>query len=269
MRHDCIEIFPVGGLIYITDDVFEEKPQLALEIIKLFFAKIDRLRQLDGPVSSWLEVDDAGLLWRLCVRPELMAYLLQRCEEEERELAAGDPNVIARAELYTLLSDTNYIEQDSPVQPLNALSDNFPVMSERRLIAEEEPVNYFDALAHSRQEANLRMIRYYASLQIDMRRDYRHFFVVHTDPSAACVAKWKQEIQSIGDVITPEQCISELSMDGVGLGKEQLFDFYERFISELEIEEDMDAHDKQVTIIRSPQVTTSQMSLEDGEIPPI
>ena len=92
LEHNRVGIFPHGGFIYITDDVFEQKPQLALSIIKLFFEKIERLRSLDGPASPWQEVHDACLLWRLCVRPELMEYLFDKCEERSAELAAGNPD---------------------------------------------------------------------------------------------------------------------------------------------------------------------------------
>lgn len=94
LQQDRVEIFPHGGFIYITDDVFEEKPQLALNIIKLFFAKIEQLRGLDGPVSPWKEVDNACLLWRLCVRPELMEYLYLKCQDNSAELAAGNPDYL-------------------------------------------------------------------------------------------------------------------------------------------------------------------------------
>ncbi len=92
-RHDYIEIFPLGGLIYITDDVFEEKPQLALKIILLFLKRVEILRQLTRSVSPWEKVDDASVLWRLCVRPELMEFLLQYCENSANKLEEGDPNV--------------------------------------------------------------------------------------------------------------------------------------------------------------------------------
>ncbi|KAH8716840.1 hypothetical protein GQ44DRAFT_730366 [Phaeosphaeriaceae sp. PMI808] len=220
IRHTWIDIFPLGGFIYITDDVFEKEPQLALRIIRLFIAKTDNLRKIAGQES-----DDTNLLWRLCVRPELMEYLIQRCEEQANGLEAGDPNVMARAELYTFLSDTTYIEQDSPMQPFSAIPDDFPIMSERRVIAEDQPIDYFDTLARNQEEANRRMVQYYATLQVDMRRDYRHFFVVHVEPTA--VQHWKQEIQNIADIITPEQCIDELSRSG----NKQMFDFCERYMS--------------------------------------
>jgi chromo domain-containing protein 1 len=92
VRYDRIGIFPHGGFIYITDEVFEQKPQLALSIVRLFFAKIEKLRSLDGPISPWHVVDDACLLWRLCVRPELMEYLYQKSEDNATELAAGHPD---------------------------------------------------------------------------------------------------------------------------------------------------------------------------------
>jgi chromo domain-containing protein 1 len=93
LRNDRTEIFPVGGFIYITDEVFEMKPQLVLEMIKLFFAKITKLKELSGPSAQCQEVVDSSLLWRLCVRPELMEHLYQYCQDRETELHAGDPDV--------------------------------------------------------------------------------------------------------------------------------------------------------------------------------
>lgn len=90
LQYERIEIFPLGGFVYITEEVFETKPQLALEIVKLFFAKIVSLRGRAGPLAPWQEVDDASLLWRLCVRPELMEYLFQRCEDHAMDVNAGD-----------------------------------------------------------------------------------------------------------------------------------------------------------------------------------
>jgi chromo domain-containing protein 1 len=275
LRQDCIEVFPFGGFIYITDDVFENEPQLALQIVQLFFTKIDKLRQLDGPVSPWHKVDDCTLVWRLCVRPELMEYLFARCEEQQDALEAGDPDVTARAALYTLLSENDYIEQDSPVQPLSAISVKYPIMSERRIIAEEPPVDYFNTLARNPEEANLRMIQYYGGLQVDMRRDYRQFYVVHTEPSARCARQWKQEIHSLADVISPEQCVKELSKSGEAYGKQPMFDFCERYMPPvLQKQPETEAHVRQITdtqveqvkSVASPQVADSQMSLDDGEI---
>lgn len=92
-RYDAIEIFPVGGFIYITDEVFENEPQLALKIVKSFVDKIEGLKRRIGPACPGREVQDASLLWRLCVRPELMEYLLQDCEEHQEVLEAGDADM--------------------------------------------------------------------------------------------------------------------------------------------------------------------------------
>jgi len=91
------------------------------------------------------------------------------------------------------------------------------------VIAECEPVDYFNTLKRSQQAANLNMIRYYAGLQVDMRRDYRHFYVVHTEPTASYVKEWKQEIQTIAEVISPEQCIKEFKKSG----QDSMFNFFE------------------------------------------
>ncbi|CAO2648618.1 Nn.00g078850.m01.CDS01 [Neocucurbitaria sp. VM-36] len=229
LRQDQIEIFPLGGFIYITDEVFAKKPQVALNIVQSFFAKIQKLQQ----------IDDADLLWRVCVRPELMEYLMHHCENHAQELEAGDADVTSIAELYTILAETNYIEQDDPTTPLSLIPDNYPIISERRVIAEVQPVDYFNTLSRSQEDANLHMIRYYAGLQVDMRRDYRQFFVVHTEPEATTAKQWKQEIQTIAEIMTPEKCVAELAKEG----GEGLFDFYERYMAEYQVK---DANDTQV-----------------------
>ncbi|KNG45676.1 hypothetical protein TW65_07570 [Stemphylium lycopersici] len=190
-RYAPIEVFPVGGFIYITDEVLEREPLLALRIVELFFEKIVRLKQLEGPLSLGQQVDDATLLWRLCVRPELMEHLIQYCEEHEDELKAGDADMQSRAQLYRILAETKYIEQDDPSEPLSLVPDKFPILSERRIIADCEPVDYFNTLARSQEDANISMIRYYAGLQVDMRRDYRHFFIVHIEPTAPGSHTWE------------------------------------------------------------------------------
>lgn len=91
-RHDRIEIFPHGGFIYITDDVFEHQPQEALKIVNLFFSKVEKCRQVDGPIDPWKRIDDGCLLWRLGVRPELMQSIYDRYVKQEGEMTAGDPD---------------------------------------------------------------------------------------------------------------------------------------------------------------------------------
>lgn len=95
------------------------------------------------------------------------------------------------------------------------------------MIAECEPLDYFNTAAHNQQEANLNMIRYYAGLQVDLRRDYRHFFVVHTEPTAEYVQQWKDEIQTIAEVMTPSRCVQELQKED----EVSMFDFCERFMA--------------------------------------
>jgi chromo domain-containing protein 1 len=213
--------------------VFEEQPQLALQIVKLFLAKIDGLYKATGLVSPWQDISDLNLCWRVCVRPELMEYLFERCEEQIEALEAGDPNANARAELYQLLSDPKLIEQDAPGQASDTKPDKFPIISERREFANEEPLDYFNALARSREKANLRMVRYYGGLHIDMRRAYRHFYIVHTDVSGACALQWKREIQTLTDVITPQQCVVGLKRRGDHKGQNRMFDFHEENMSRL------------------------------------
>lgn len=102
------------------------------------------------------------------------------------------------------------------------IQDKYPILSERRIIAEHPSLDYFNRLAKSQEDANTQMIGYYAALQsADLRRAYRMFYVVHTEPDATCAQHWKGAIHNIAGVITPEQCEEELSKPS----KESLFEF--------------------------------------------
>lgn len=89
----------------------------------------------------------------------------------------------------------------------------------RREYAENPALDYFNLSA---EDANSNMIGYYAALHsVDLRRMYRKFYVVHTDPSAADAQHWIDTIHNISGVMSPKRCIEELSKPG----KESLIDF--------------------------------------------
>lgn len=128
----------------------------------------------------------------------------------------------SRAELYQLLTSTNYVDQDHPIEPLSLVQDKYPILSERRVIAEHPSLDYFNRAANSQEDANTHMVGYYAAMQsVDLRRTYRHFYVVHTEPEADCAIEWNASIHNITGIITPEQCIEELSKPS----EESMFDF--------------------------------------------
>ena len=87
----CIEIFPRGGMICITDDVFEQKPIEALRLIAAFVHQVDVCRSVCGPVDPDMFVRDGCLLWRLYVRPELMQTTYDWCMQHKAEVDAKDP----------------------------------------------------------------------------------------------------------------------------------------------------------------------------------
>jgi chromo domain-containing protein 1 len=91
LRYDCIEVFPRGGIIYITDDIFEEMPVQALEIIELFIAKVEQCRKVTGPTDPSKFVDDGYVPWRLATRPGLMESIWKQCLAHEKEVDAQDP----------------------------------------------------------------------------------------------------------------------------------------------------------------------------------
>ncbi|PSN67813.1 hypothetical protein BS50DRAFT_349495 [Corynespora cassiicola Philippines] len=215
-RYDCISIFPHGGIIYITDDVFLEQPMLAYRIIELFSAKIEQCKQVQGPMDPWKMVKEGYIPWRIGVRPELMESIYEQCEQHAQEIDAGDVVQMSRYKLYCLLSETKFIEQDGNGPYELRPDDYFPILSERKAVAGE----YFDALSKSQAEANHFMARYYSALIIELRRDYRHYCVVHTDPSKV---DWQNSIHNIDEVMTPEGFIKLFSQPPV----RNHFDFYE------------------------------------------
>jgi chromo domain-containing protein 1 len=222
VRYDCIEIFPHGGIIYITDDVFEKEPALAFMIIALFIQKVDQCGSVPGPLDLWKFVNDRCLLWRLAVRPELIQATWDWCEAHAAEIDAGEPAAQARAHLYRLLTESHYIEQDCPGEWTKRPDDYWPIISERREVSEA----YFKALQHGQEQANDLQVEQFAGTVIDLRRDYRHFSVVHTEPSKV---DWQSRWHNIDEVMTPEQCIEYLEQPAHG----NRFEFYIQDSSDL------------------------------------
>lgn len=159
---------------------------------------------------------------------------------------------ISRYDLYILLHLTGYIEQGCHGEPLSATKDKYPILSERRGNSEHPPLDYFNRVKKSQEDANTHMIRYYAAMQSAMlRRDYRLFYVVHTEPDAACARYWKANIHSIADVMTPECCAEELNKPS----KDSLFDFLDWAMRPKE--KDTDAGSDEGELDDAPMVVTS------------
>ncbi|KAF2640478.1 hypothetical protein P280DRAFT_507175 [Massarina eburnea CBS 473.64] len=231
VHYDRAEIFPHGGIIHMTDDVFVKKPQLALKIIELFLAKIEACRQVTGPADPDKYVNDGCLLWRLAVRPEFMKTVYDTVEEQSAYYSATHPDQQARIKIYEILSTTGYIEQDDldnadindpyfvhPVRP----DDYFPIISERRDIMEE----MYYASPSSDQPvpfANTKMVEYFGGMLNSLRKEYRHYFVVHTEPNSVVARDWKKRIAVVDEVLSPEQCVREFE----GPAKGNRFEFYE------------------------------------------
>ena len=229
-RYDCIEIFPHGGIIYITDDVFEKEPALAFAIIALFIRKIDQCGSVPGPADPSKFVNDRCLLWRLAVRPELMQATWDWCEAHSAEIDAQEPAAQARAQLYRLLTESQYIEQDCPGAWALRPDDYYPIISERREVSD----GYFQALQQSQEKANDAQVEMFAGTVIDLRRDYRHFSVVHTEPSKV---DWQSRWNNIDEVMTPEQCIEYLQRK---IGQENRFEFFIQPSTEVSSDGDWD-----------------------------
>lgn len=221
----CVELFPGGGFIVITDEVFNNKPYVALEIIRRFIEELQAYRLAVPQHASINSTDLSSFPWRLCVRPELMPYIYQKLDELSADLGENGTLVDIYADMYDLLSDTDYIEQDGPLEdiefPTAKSLDGRAILSKRREVDEEMVMEYFDAASHSQEEANYAFIQHYADIQVILRWKYRHFYVVHIEPLAPCARQWREGIQTIADVLSPEQFVEELEKSP----DQSLFDF--------------------------------------------
>ncbi|KAF2878196.1 hypothetical protein BDV95DRAFT_480552 [Massariosphaeria phaeospora] len=231
-RYDSIPIFPHGGFIYITDDVFTKKPMEALKIVELFIARIEMCRQVAGPIDPVKRVNDGCLIWRLAVRPDFMRNLYDTCEKHEAEIEALDPVQLTRVKLYELLTRTEYIEPDDDAPFEIHPDDYWPIISERQ----ELMPDYFEALARSQEAANAHMIRLYSGMLIEHRQSYRQYFVVHTEPEKAT---WQNSITNIDEVMTPEKCIEYFEQPSKG----NRFEFYDWAFPEIKVNDDAAAMD--------------------------
>ena len=141
------------------------------------------------------------------------------------------------------------------------IQDKYPILSERRIIAEIEPLDFFNRLTNDPEDANTHMIGYYAALQsVDMRRHYRQFYVVHTEPEAACAQRWKSTIHNISDIISPEQCVDELSKES----KESLFDFLDWAMRPKAVQEDQEV-EKETEALDVQELGDAPMEVETVE----
>ncbi|KAF2730528.1 hypothetical protein EJ04DRAFT_555345 [Polyplosphaeria fusca] len=218
--HDCIVNFPHGGIIYITDEVFESQPKQALELVQHFFAKVEKVREQKISCDAHKLVDDGLLLWRLATRPDLMKSIFDAYEKHAKTIYDNDIRQSSRFQLYKVLTETGYVQQDDNAPFTFRPLDYFPVMSERRF--EDYMSDYYVALDRGQEDANDYMVGVYAEYMIERRRFYRQYFVVHTKPKKVREmfhSRW----QHLVEVMTPGECIEYFEQPGQG----NRFEFYE------------------------------------------
>ncbi|KAF2016416.1 hypothetical protein BU24DRAFT_450937 [Aaosphaeria arxii CBS 175.79] len=199
--YECVEIFPHGGFIYISDEVFQEQPVEAQKIINLFCNKVVRCGELEGPTDTQKKFSDGCLIWRLALMPDFLEALVQWCEDRESEMHT--PKMQALAKIYDELSFYDYIEQKSQPADVERPLDYYPILSENREFVPE----YYERLARSQEEANRWSIELYIQVLIELRREYRQFIVVHTKSAEV---GWQNQYQNIAEIITPAKLIQYL-----------------------------------------------------------
>jgi chromo domain-containing protein 1 len=134
--------------------------------------------------------------------------------------------------MYEELNEGRYIEADETEEAANMAWDRFPVISDRRGTVEDDVEDYyFIQSGHTdKATATISNIWTAAANLVNLRRDYRYLYVVHTLPMAAYAQKWKDEIPIIAEVISPQQCGAELQKPG----QVSMFDFCERYMDRLD-----------------------------------
>jgi chromo domain-containing protein 1 len=80
MKYECIPILLIGGVIVISDDVFQFQPAQALMLVQRFIQKVERLKRSGDT-----------LVWRLGTRPGLLKYLLELSSLYSEDADAGEP----------------------------------------------------------------------------------------------------------------------------------------------------------------------------------
>jgi chromo domain-containing protein 1 len=94
-EYNCIEVFPMGGVIVMTDDVFEKNPVEALNIVTKFIEKVDETQKFDMPFECGRSLLDRYVAWRLIVRPGIMQWLYDWCIAHEKQCEAKEPHAQA------------------------------------------------------------------------------------------------------------------------------------------------------------------------------
>lgn len=237
----CVELFPHGGIIYITDEVFIQTPFEAYKIVTWFLGKVAKCQPCNGLQEQREEssCDNHGppLLWRLGTQPELMKMMWEWLVAHAADLEANEPvatwyvtrfesrsypslTTASRANLYQLLLlESGCVDseehRDFLVRPDQV--DYWPIMSERQEHVDE----YYAALEQGNQvEANRQQVKLYSEMMIDQARDYRHYFVVHTEPDRV---DWHEQWQHIEEIMTPEKCVEYIQQPAKG----NRFDFFD------------------------------------------
>ncbi|KAF2203304.1 hypothetical protein GQ43DRAFT_461686 [Delitschia confertaspora ATCC 74209] len=192
----CAKVQPVGGVIFITDDVWRYQPDEALRIVQLFFEKVRALERFDGV-----------LCWRLATRPAFLKFLLELCEPHWAALNARDPSVpFSRWQLFEYISESDYSfpEEHTPIHYF-LVEDEYPIMSPHPALQDD----YDRALARSERHANSLMVGFYAQWMVERKDMYRHYCIVHTEPLRN-VDYWRDWYQNIEEIMNPSQCIGYL-----------------------------------------------------------
>jgi chromo domain-containing protein 1 len=87
----CTEIFPHGGVIVITDHVFNEKSIEASQIISLFVNKVKACGWVPDSVDSHEPNDEGFLLWRIATSPDFMKRTFEWCDAHPEAIDANLP----------------------------------------------------------------------------------------------------------------------------------------------------------------------------------
>ncbi|KAF2742168.1 hypothetical protein M011DRAFT_472483 [Sporormia fimetaria CBS 119925] len=198
-QYDCVPLFIAGAIICITTDVFERTPEEALKILHLFDHKLH--------TNPHYSIVNPNIRWRLAVQPCLEDNMYRWMEANEDAINEGDPDAGLFAKITLRLVNLHNKYDNASKHPISMQPDDYYSILEM-----EGQKEYLKILkGDGPLAANTMQVKYWIDKFMKWRREYRHCFVVHTEPEET---DWQSQWPIIDEVITPAKCVEYLEQTG-------------------------------------------------------
>ncbi|OCK85322.1 hypothetical protein K432DRAFT_421915 [Lepidopterella palustris CBS 459.81] len=185
LDYECTRLFPLGNVVFITDDVFAHQPSSAFSVVKAFDEKFK-----NGPQVLKNS--------KLAGRPGLISWALELMEEHEQAILSGDKIAQSRVYLYERLSALVPPELEDPFDPPNP-SEEALLLS----VSPQELPHHHALWQKDEIQATETMVEWFAGWACTQATNYRRFIVVHVTKRL----DWLDRYNHLVDVVTSDECI--------------------------------------------------------------